>query len=111
VTEPVDGDQVLWVEDVTTAGTSIRETVPLMQAAADIELAGLVISVDRSERGTGDISALTQVGQDFDMATFSIVTVHEIIEHLGGREIDGRVVLDEAAVQSMHNYLTQWGAD
>ena len=107
---PVDGDRVLWVEDVTTAGTSIRETVPIMQAVADIELAGLVISVDRGERGTGDVSALAQVGSDFSMATFSIVTVHEIIEHLAGREIDGSVVLDEAAVQSMHDYLAQWGA-
>jgi orotate phosphoribosyltransferase len=107
---PADGDRVLWVEDVTTAGTSIRETVPMMQAAADIELAGLVISVDRAERGTGHVSALAQVGSDFGMATFSIVTVHEIIEHLAGRKIDGTVVLDDAAVDAMHIYLAQWGA-
>jgi len=107
---PVDGDRVLWVEDVTTAGTSIRETVPIVQAAADVELAGLVISVDRQERGTGDKAALAQVGDDFDMATFSIVDVHEVIEHLAGREIDGAVVLDDAAVASMQDYLDQWGA-
>ncbi len=107
---PVDGDRVLWVEDVTTAGTSIRETVPIMQAAADIELAGLVISVDRAERGTGEASALDQVGAEFNMAAFSIVTVHEVIEHLAGRDIDGRVVLDEAAVDSMYAYLAEWGA-
>lgn len=107
---PVDGDRVLWVEDVTTAGTSIRETVPILQAAADVQLAGLVISVDRCERGTGDLNALDQVGADFGMATFSIVTVHEVIEHLAGREIDGAVVLDEAAVEAMHSYLATWGA-
>lgn len=107
---PADGDRVLWVEDVTTAGTSIRETVPIMQAAADIELAGLVISVDRAERGTGEVSALAQVGADFAMATFSIVTVHEVIEHLAGREVDGTVVLDDVAVDAMHTYLSQWGA-
>jgi len=107
---PVDGDRVLWVEDVTTAGTSIRETVPIMQAVADIELAGLVISVDRREKGTGEMNALAQVGVDFDMATFSIVNVHEVIEHLAGREIDGQVVLDDAAVEAMHAYLAQWGA-
>ena len=107
---PVDGDKVLWVEDVTTAGTSIRETVPVMRAAADIQLAGLVISVDRAERGTGELSGLDQVGVDFDMATFAIVTVHEVIEHLAGREIDGRVVLDEPAVDAMHAYLAEWGA-
>lgn len=106
---PVDGDRVLFVEDVTTAGTSIRETAPLLRGVADVELTGLVISVDRAERGTGDISGLTQVGRDFDMATFSIVTVHEVIEHLAGRPIDGTVVLDEAAVDAMHAYLAEWG--
>lgn len=107
---PADGERVLWVEDVTTAGTSIRETVPLMQAVADIELTGLVISVDRCERGTGDLNALQQVGQDFGMATFSIVTVHEVIEHLAGRPIGDTVVLDDAAAQRMHDYLAEWGA-
>jgi len=77
--------------------------------AAAIELTGLVISVDRREKGTGEMNALAQVGAEFDMATFSIVTVHEVIEHLAGREIDGTVVLDEAAVESMHAYLAKWG--
>ena len=107
---PVDGDRVLWVEDVTSAGTSIRETVPVMQAAADIELTGLVVSVDRAERGTGELSGLAQVGADFGMATFSIVNVHEVIQYLAGREINGTVVLDEHRVAAMHSYLAQWGA-
>ena len=106
---PIDGDKVLWVEDVTSAGTSIRETVPVMQAAADIELTGLVISVDRAERGTGQLSGLAQVGEDFGMSTFSIVTVHEVIEHLAGRVIEGMVALDEQRVDAMHGYLSQWG--
>ncbi|MGY9083813.1 MAG: orotate phosphoribosyltransferase [Acidimicrobiales bacterium] len=106
---PIDGDKVLWVEDVTSAGTSIRETVPVMQAAADIELTGLVISVDRAERGTGQLSGLAQVGEDFGMSTFSIVTVHEVIEHLAGRVIEGTVALDEQRVDAMHGYLSQWG--
>ena len=107
---PVDGDRMLWVEDVTSAGTSIRETVPVVQAAADVELTGLVVSVDRAERGTGELSGLAQVGADFGMATFSIVTVHEVIEHLAGQEIDGTVVLDEQRVDAMYAYLSQWGA-
>ena len=106
---PIDGDKVLWVEDVTSAGTSIRETVPVMQAAADIELTGLVISVDCAERGTGQLSGLAQVGEDFGMSTFSIVTVHEVIEHLAGRVIEGTVALDEQRVDAMHGYLSQWG--
>ena len=107
---PIDGDRVLWVEDVTSAGTSIRETVPVVQAAADIELTGLVVSVDRAERGTGELSGLAQAGADFGMATFSIVTVHDVIEHLADREIDGEIVLDERRVDAMRTYLAKWGA-
>jgi orotate phosphoribosyltransferase len=61
------GQRVLIVEDVTTAGTSIRETVPILRAAADVVLAGLVVAVDRMERGTGDVSALAEVGATYQM--------------------------------------------
>ena len=67
------GDRVLIVEDVTTAGTSIRETVPLLEKAAEIALAGLVVAVDRMERGTGTKSALAEIGETYRMKTFSIV--------------------------------------
>lgn len=96
-----DGERVLIIEDVTTAGTSIRETVPVLRAAADIELAGLVVSVDRGERGTGELSALAQVGEEFSMPTFSIVNVHEIIEH---------VDLAAADQGRMEAYLREYGA-
>lgn len=107
---PTDGDRVLIVEDVTTAGTSVRETTPILKAAAAVEMVGLVVSVDRQERGTGDLSALAQVAQDFDMPTFAIVTVLDVIEHLHNREIDGTVVLDDHLVDRMHAYLTEYGA-
>ena len=107
---PVDGEHVLIVEDVTTAGTSIRETVPVLRAAAHVALAGLVVSVDRCERGTGDRSALDEVGAEFAMPTFSIVTVHEVIEHLHGRPVDGVVVVDDAAASRVRAYLAEWGA-
>jgi orotate phosphoribosyltransferase len=82
-----DGDRVLIVEDVTTAGTSIRETVPLLRAAADVRLAGLVVSVDRQERAseTSDRTALAEVGAEFTMPTAAIVTIDEVVEHLGDR--------------------------
>ena len=78
-----DGDRVLIIEDVTTAGTSIRETVPILRAAAAIELSGLVISVDRMERGpSGEGSALEEVGREFSMRTESIVDLDDIVEYL-----------------------------
>ena len=108
--EPQDGDRVLIVEDVTTAGTSIRETVPILRAQAEIELAGLVVSVDRMERGTGERSALAEVGELFDMRTFAIVDLNEIVEHLAGREIDGEVVLTDEILQRLEAYRAEYGA-
>ena len=95
-----DGDRVLIIEDVTTAGTSIRETVPVLHAAADVSLAGLIVSVDRMERGTSDKAALAQVGEDFAMPTCAIVTVREIIEHAD---------LSDEMVERMHAYLEEFG--
>jgi orotate phosphoribosyltransferase len=81
--KPVDGDRVLIIEDVTTAGTSIRETVPVLRSAANVDFAGLIVSVDRSERGpSGEGTAMQEVGREFDMPTFAIVTVHEIMDHV-----------------------------
>jgi len=97
-------------EDVTTAGTSIRETVPILRAAADVELAGLVVSVDRGERGTGTSTALAQVGDEFAMPTFAIVTIHDVIKHLSETPVDGRIVIDDAAATAIVSYLAEFGA-
>lgn len=100
-----DGDRVLIVEDVTTAGTSIRETVPVLRAAADVRLAGLVVSVDRQER-TSDAStqsALTEVGAEFAMPTAAIVTIDEVVEYLSDRLSDA----DRARIAA---YRAQYGA-
>ena len=98
---PADGDRVLIIEDVTTAGTSIRETIPVLRAAADVALAGLIVSVDRMERGTGDKAALQQVGEEFAMSTHAIVTVEEIIEHAD---------LRDETVEKMRAYLAEYGS-
>jgi orotate phosphoribosyltransferase len=107
---PQDGERTLIVEDVTTAGTSIRETVPLLRALANVTVAGLVVSVDRMERGVGDQSALVELKAEFAMQTFSIVTVREVMQYLRGRNIDGQVVLDDAVHARMDEYLERYGA-
>ena len=106
---PQDGDRVVIIEDVTTAGTSIRETVPVLRAAAEIQLAGMVVAVDRMERGTGDDTALAEIAAIWKMPTFAIVTVAEIMEHLRGREVDGEVVLGEDSYQRMLDYREAFG--
>ena len=107
---PQDGERVLIVEDVTTAGTSIRETVPVLRSQAEVQLAGLIVSVDRQERGPGGGSALAEVGAEFDMPTLSIVTLDEIVEHLTGREVNGALVLTADILERIEAYRAEYGA-
>jgi len=99
---PVDGDRILIIEDITTAGTAVREVVPLLQATAEIELAGLVVSVDRRERGLDDRSALQSLSEEFDMPAFAIVTVHEIMDVMDP---------DPEIRSAMEDYLDRYGVD
>ena len=107
--KPSDGERVLIIEDVTTAGTYVRETVPVLKAAADVQPAGLVVSVDRMERGQGTMNALTELRHEFDMQTFAIVTIAEIADYLRGREIDGTVVLPENLFEQIQAYRQEYG--
>ena len=102
-----DGDRVVIVEDVTTAGTSIRETVPLLRAAARIELAGLVVAVDRQERGSGEKSALAELEEEFGMPCFAIATIDEVVAAMTGA---GRTRLDDALLARIREYRARWGA-
>ncbi|MGI9595571.1 MAG: orotate phosphoribosyltransferase [Acidimicrobiales bacterium] len=97
-----DGDRVLIVEDITTAGTAIRDSVPLLRDAAEISLAGLVVSVDRRERGLDDRSALQALAEEFEMPTFAIVDVHEIM---------ALVDLTPETEAAMLGYLARYGVD
>lgn len=103
-------DRVLIVEDVTTAGTSIRETVPLLRAREGVKLAGLVVGVDRQERGTGETSALAEVGRAYEMPTFSIVTIDDVVSYLTSHDVDGvRIITDELAAR-IADYRKLYGA-
>ena len=105
-----DGDKVIIIEDVTTAGTSIRETVPLLLKSANIKLAGLIISVDRMEKGVGEKSALQELHEEYGMPTGAIVTLDEIVSYLYNRPIDGSVILNDAVKQKIVDYRGKYGA-
>ena len=105
-----DGDRILIIEDVITAGTAVRECIPVLKSAVDIEIAGLVISVDRMERGSGGLSAIEEIKREFGIKTYPIVTVREIIGCLHNRQIDGRVYVDDAVRRRMEEYLKTYGA-
>ena len=81
-----DGDKVVIIEDVTTAGTSIQETLPIIMAQGDVDVMGLVVSVDRMERGQGEKSALTEIEENYGIKTTAIVTMAEVVLLLYYRE-------------------------
>ena len=108
---PAANDRIVIIEDVTTAGTSIRETVPLLLGIAPVILAGLVVSVDRMEKGAGTKSALAELAQEFHFTTAAIVTLDEIVAHLFNRPVDGVVVLTEEIRQKIDAYRATYGAE
>jgi len=104
-----DNDRVVIIEDVTTAGTSINETMPILKAQGNVKVLGLVVSVDRMERGQGDISALAEIEKNYEIATTSIVTMAEVVEHLYNRPYKGKIVIDDILKKSIDEYYQQYG--
>ncbi|MBQ1310729.1 MAG: orotate phosphoribosyltransferase [Blautia sp.] len=104
-----DGDRVVIIEDVTTAGTSIQETLPIIKAQGEVSPVGLVVSVDRMERGKGEKSALAEIEENYGLKTTAIVTMAEVVEHLYNREYKGRVVIDDALKAEIDAYYAEWG--
>ena len=105
-----DGDDVVIVEDVVTAGTAVRETIELFKHVANVNMKALIVSVDRMERGTKDCSTLDELREDYGIQVFPIVTVKEIISFLHNKEIDGKVYIDDEMKGKMEAYLAQYGA-
>ncbi len=104
-----DGDKVVIIEDVTTAGTSIQETLPIIKAQGDITPIGLVVSVDRMERGQGEKSALSEIEEKYGLKTTAIVTMGEVVEHLYNREYKGKVIIDEKLKSAIDAYYEKYG--
>jgi len=105
-----EGDRVVIIEDVTTAGTSIRETLPILKAQGRVDVVGLVVSVDRMERGETEKSALAQIEESYGIRTTSIVNMAEVTEYLYGREVNGQVVIDDVRKKAIEAYYEQYGA-
>lgn len=104
-----DGDKVLIIEDVITAGTALRECLPILKAQADITVSGLIISVDRMERGQGEKSAIAEIYEEFGIVTYPIVTIHDIIDTLYDTPVNGKIYIDDAVKARMLNYLDTYG--
>jgi orotate phosphoribosyltransferase len=99
-----DGDKVAVIEDVITAGTAIRETLPILKAAANVDVQAVIISVDRMEKGKGEKSAVQEVYDEFDIKVYPIVTVCDIIDAIEDGTIAGKEYLE-----SMKEYRKNYG--
>ena len=104
-----DGDRIVIIEDVTTAGTSIGETLPIIKAQADAAVLGLVVSVDRMERGKGEKSALQEIQETYGFETTAIVTMADVVEHLYNKPYKSKVIIDDQLKAAIDAYYDIYG--
>ena len=105
-----DGDRVIMIEDVTTSGKSMEETVPKVKGAADVEIVGLMVSLNRMEVGKGgEKCALDEVKHLYGFETAAIVSMDEVVECLYNKEVNGQVVIDDTLKAAIDAYYEQYG--
>lgn len=105
-----DGDKVVIIEDVTTSGKSIQETFPILKEQADVEIIGLMVSLNRMERGLEtDKSALCEIQDKYGFPANAIVSMADVVEHLYNRPCKGKVIIDDAMKASIDAYYEQYG--
>ncbi len=104
-----DGDRVVIIEDVTTSGKSMEETVPILREQANVDIIGLEVSLNRCERGKGDKGALDEIKDLYGFETNAIVSMKDVVEYLYGREVNGRVLIDDAMKARIDEYYSIYG--
>ena len=105
-----DGDRVVIIEDVTTSGKSMEETVPIVRAQGDVTILGLMVSLNRMEKGKGDKSALEEIKDLYGFETNAIVSMADVVECLYNKEVDGRVIIDDELKGRIDAYYEEYGA-
>ena len=106
-----DGDRVVMIEDVTTSGKSMEETVPKVRGAANVEIVGLMVSLNRMEKGQGgEKSALEEIKERYGFETNAIVSMADVIEHLYNKEYNGKVLIDDELKAAIDAYYATYGA-
>ena len=105
-----DGDRVVIIEDVTTSGKSIEETYPILKAQADVQVKGLMVSLNRMEKGKTEKRALQEIQEKYGFATGAIVNMEEVVEYLYNRPYQGTVYIDDTLKAAIDAYYEQYGA-
>lgn len=106
-----DGDRVVIIEDVTTSGKSIEETFPILKAQGDVKIIGLMVSLDRMEKGRdSEQSALDEIREKYGFGANAIVTMQEVVEHLYNQPYKGKIMIDDTLKAAIDAYYEQYGA-
>lgn len=107
-----DGDKVVIIEDVTTSGKSIEETFPILTSQAKVEIKGLMVSLNRMEKGLeGRVSALGEIKEKYGFDANAIVTMKEVIGHLYNKPYKGQIYIDDALKSEIDAYYETYGAE
>lgn len=101
--------KLVLIDDVITAGTAMREVIDILKSVGSPKIQGVVLAVDRMEKGQGEKSAIQELKDEFGIDVFSIVNMNEIVEFLYGRNIDGTVYIDDEKLAKMNEYKKQYG--
>ena len=106
-----DGDRVVIIEDVTTSGASMAETVPILRAQADVQILGLIVSLDRMEKGrVSEKSALAEISELYGFETEAIVSMADVTEYLTRIPVGGEYVINAEIRQALDDYYKEYGA-
>ncbi|MDE6167212.1 MAG: orotate phosphoribosyltransferase [Acetatifactor sp.] len=106
-----DGDRIVIIEDVTTSGKSIEETFPIIQAQGNVEIKGLMVSLNRMEKGLGGrLSALDEIREKYGFEARSIVTMRDVTEYLYNKPYKGQIYIDDTLKAAIDEYYAVYGA-
>ena len=107
-----DGDRVIMIEDVTTSGKSMEETVPKVRGAANVEIVGLMVSLNRMEVGLGgQKSALEEITEKYGFPTNAIVSMADVTEHLYNKPYKGEIYINDDMKNAIDEYYKLYGAN
>lgn len=105
-----DGDRVVMIEDVTTSGKSMEETVPKVRGAANVTIIGLMVSLNRMEVGLGGkVSALEEIKETYGSDTNAIVSMQDVVECLYNKPCQGKIVIDDNIKAAIDAYYETYG--
>ena len=106
---PAAGMNVVIVDDVITSGQSIREAVACVRAAADVTVSGVVVAVDRQERGKSERTTATELREELGVPIVPVVTIREVVQILHGKTVGDAVLVDDARRAAIEQHLAEHG--